>query len=121
MLREWGSSADNRQPRQLRGRKYYWSTRPAKQQPRRSEKRQHHSDEVVTSARVFPFQQRFDTTVCFDGLTLPELGGLLAALQPALLLIRKSSRGRASGTTGLAWLRRGAGAGEAVVRRRARG
>jgi len=37
------------------------------------------------------------------------------------LLIRKSSRGRASGTTGLAWLRRGAGAGEAVVRRRARG
>ena len=36
-------------------------------------------------------------------------------------LIRKSSRGRASGTTGLAWLRRGAGAGEAVVRRRARG
>jgi len=91
MLREWGSSADNRQPRQLRGRKYYWSTRPAKQQPRRSEKRQHHSDEVVTSARVFPFQQRFDTTVCFDGLTVAELGGLLAALQPSLLLEPASS------------------------------
>ena len=91
VLREWGGSADSRQPRQLRGRKYYWSTRPAKQHPRRSDKRKHHSDEMVTSARVFEHQQRFDTTVCFDGLTLPELGGLLAALQPALLLTPASS------------------------------
>jgi len=91
VLREWGSSADSEQPRRLRGRKYYWSTRPAKQQPRRSDKRKHHSDEMVASARVFPFQQRFDTTVCFDGLTLSEFGGLLAALQPSLLLKPASS------------------------------
>ncbi len=91
VLREWGGSADSAQPRLLRGRKYYWSTRPMKQQPRRSDKRDHHSEEMVASARVFPFQQRFDTTVCFDGLTLSELGGLLAALQPSLLIPAASS------------------------------
>ena len=56
------------------------------------------------------------------GSEFPDEGFLFSGSPDgSTFLIRKSSRGRASGTTGLAWLRRGAGAGEAVVRRRARG
>lgn len=88
-LRQWGSHADAREPRRLRGRKYYWITKPGS--PRRADRRAHHSADTTTRARIFAPEKRFTTTVWFDGLSVAELGGLLAALQPALLLAPASS------------------------------
>ncbi|WP_016699308.1 RAMP superfamily CRISPR-associated protein [Actinoalloteichus spitiensis] len=96
-LREWGSRLDNdedgRGPRRFRGRKHYWLTqdythRPYFRLP----------TETMPAAESGAFGKesvrgrclepgaRFRITVSFENLDLAELGGLLASLDPALVL-----------------------------------
>ena len=93
VLRRWGSAAGDSPRRLLRGRKYYWLTTPSPDQgpPRWKRRHTHTNEEVLTSARAFPVQQLFVTLIRFDGLTEAEIGGLLAAVQPSLMIERAST------------------------------
>lgn len=83
--REWGSIPDAREPRRLRGRKFYWHTTDQHTHgPERWQRRPTHTnDDMITRTRVFPATQRFTGTIHFDGLTETELGGLICAISPA--------------------------------------
>ncbi|MGH8573169.1 MAG: hypothetical protein ACREX8_11440, partial [Gammaproteobacteria bacterium] len=79
----WGTP-DAREPRRLRGRKFYWHTDPQTDERRGRWRRHDHAPEgeqveLVAAGSVY----RLD--VVFDGLTRAEIGGLVAALQPNLL------------------------------------
>jgi CRISPR-associated protein (TIGR03986 family) len=91
--REWGAAPDAREPRRLRGRKVYWHADPAEQQLRRWEPRQGLSDAMATEAEVVPPGTGFEATVWFEGLTIAEVGGLLSALDPRLLLTEHAPPG----------------------------
>jgi hypothetical protein len=92
VVREWGSSAgdgpNGESPRRIRGRKFYWRTTDAQgDKTERWQRRPNHTNEdIVVRARLFPVGQAFTTTVWFDGLSETELGGLLSAIAPQLLL-----------------------------------
>ncbi|ASO21523.1 CRISPR-associated protein (TIGR03986 family) [Actinoalloteichus hoggarensis] len=102
-LREWGSGLDGtgRGPRRLRGRKHYWLTRDYARRPffRLSTETM---PPRATGAfgpesslgRCLEPGGRFRVAVSYENLDLVELGGLLAALDPALVL-------RAADETGL--------------------
>ncbi|MFK4020264.1 TIGR03986 family type III CRISPR-associated RAMP protein [Streptomyces albogriseolus] len=95
-LREWGSPGDGRGTRGLRGRKQYWLTGTHADRPyfraREAKRTVFHEDlyepgnkmlsegESVRAGSVFTAQVRF------ENLDEAELGGLLCALDPALLL-----------------------------------
>ncbi|GAA0565443.1 CRISPR-associated protein (TIGR03986 family) [Saccharopolyspora erythraea NRRL 2338] len=81
-LREWGSSADGRTPRRLRGRKHYWQA----ERNGREKAREHHSAEMVTTAHVFPEGTEFRATITFVDIDEAQLGGLLATLSPSTAL-----------------------------------
>ncbi|WP_416976971.1 hypothetical protein [Streptomyces sp. T028] len=95
-LREWGSEGDSRKRRGLRGRKQYWLTGTPGQRPyfRAAEEkpRVFHEDvyqagnAMLTQAESVPAGAVFTTRVRFENLTAAELGGLLCALDPGLLL-----------------------------------
>ncbi|MER7077271.1 CRISPR-associated protein [Saccharopolyspora kobensis] len=88
-LREWGSIADqDRKPRRLRGRKYYWHTPLGTDSlPARGQARPHQLESAMTSKAVaFPPGTRFTATITFTDLDEIQLGGLLAVLQPSSLL-----------------------------------
>lgn len=85
----WGSDADQRGARHLRGRKFYWHTDPVLDQRRARWRRHEHAGgtqgdvvELVKDGSSYRLRLRF------DGLTPAELGGLIAALQPQLLFQR---------------------------------
>jgi hypothetical protein len=82
----WGSAADGGGLRPIRGRKFYWRTRAPDEPPRRGAAREHQSPELVGRVRLIPRGTRFSTRVSFDNLTGVQLGGLVAALDPRLLL-----------------------------------
>ena len=89
ILRRWGSpTGDATTPRRLRGRKFYWQTTDQQHDgPERSQRRHSHTnEEVLVRARLFPVGQRFTGTISFDGLTEAELGGLLAAVSPSVVI-----------------------------------
>ncbi len=76
----WGTP-DVRQPRHLRGRKFYWHTDPQIDERRGRWRAHGHAPqgdqvELVTPGSVY----RLD--VVFDGLTRAEIGSLVATLQP---------------------------------------
>ncbi|MDT9692649.1 TIGR03986 family CRISPR-associated RAMP protein [Streptomyces sp. P9(2023)] len=88
-LREWGSRADDGEPRQLRGRKQYWLTGRSSRRPffrADSNATWTENKDMQQRAEAVPPGSRFAYTVRFEGLDLSELGGLLSALDPAGLL-----------------------------------
>ncbi|MFJ9675397.1 RAMP superfamily CRISPR-associated protein [Streptomyces sp. NPDC101221] len=85
-LREWGSRADAGEARRLRGRKQYWLTGKSHRRPFfRADPNATWTDnkEMQQRAEAVAPGSRFTYTVRFAGLDLGELGGLLAALDPA--------------------------------------
>jgi CRISPR-associated protein (TIGR03986 family) len=79
----WGSVADDRDPRPIRGRKFYWRTKePDKGLVPRGERRTHQSEAMSQDVLLFPAGTRFAGRVCFDNLSLGDYGSLLAALDP---------------------------------------
>jgi CRISPR-associated protein (TIGR03986 family) len=83
----WGSVADDgREPRPIRGRKYYWrTTDPTGGQVPRGKKRAHQSEAMSGKAHLIPAGTRFHGRIAFDNLSLADLGSLLAALDPRQL------------------------------------
>jgi hypothetical protein len=83
----WGSVADDgKEPRQIRGRKYYWRTEdPTGGQVPRGKKRAHQSEAMSDKVHLIPAGTRFRGRVAFDNLSLADLGSVLAALDPRRL------------------------------------
>lgn len=89
----WGSVADDRDLRKIRGRKFYWRTEePEKGPVPRGQRRAHQSAAMSKDVVLFPAGTRFEGRVCFDNLSLGDYGSLLAALDP-----------RRMGETGPGW------------------
>lgn len=87
-LREWGSAADaNGQPRRLRGRKQYWLTERHRDRPF-FRAQGTWSGGMASDAEQVDAGARFTFRAHFDNLSMRELGGLLVALDPALLFQR---------------------------------
>ncbi|WP_033326359.1 TIGR03986 family type III CRISPR-associated RAMP protein [Streptomyces yerevanensis] len=95
-LREWGSEGDGKGRRGLRGRKQYWLTGTPGDRPYfragAAKPRVFHEDlyepdnRMLAQAESVPAGAVFTTRVHFENLTAADLGGLLCALDPALLL-----------------------------------
>ncbi|MGH8897666.1 MAG: RAMP superfamily CRISPR-associated protein [Egibacteraceae bacterium] len=82
--REWGAQPDHPEFRQVRGRKYYWHGDPAEQRVPRHKAR---DGQTQTSlAEAAPKDTTFRGTLTFENLSCTELGSLLAALRPSLVL-----------------------------------
>lgn len=84
----WGSVTDERAPRPIRGRKYYWRTEvkgPATGQYSRWKRRGHQSEKMSGDAALIPAGTVFRGRVAFDNISLADLGSLLVALDPRLL------------------------------------
>jgi CRISPR-associated protein (TIGR03986 family) len=89
----WASDADTGGLRPIRGRKFYWRTRaPDRPVPPREGAwprgwaREHQSAELTPWVRLIPAKTGFTTSVTFENLTRAQVGGLLAALDPRLIL-----------------------------------
>lgn len=107
-VREWGADPDADSPRMVRGRKFYWHADPAlngRHQRRRWQER----NAMTTRAEVAPAGTAFETVLTFENLTPAEVGGLLAAVDPSLVLSDVASFGAATDTD--------AGAGPQVATR----
>ncbi|MGH3942727.1 MAG: hypothetical protein ACRDTG_29720 [Pseudonocardiaceae bacterium] len=76
----WGTP-DARQPRRLRGRKFYWHTDPQIDERRKRWRRHDHAPEGER-VELVAAGSAYQLDVAFDGLTKAEIGGLVAALQP---------------------------------------
>ncbi|GGL05094.1 TIGR03986 family type III CRISPR-associated RAMP protein [Mangrovihabitans endophyticus] len=90
-LREWGSGADDGQARMFRGRKMYWRTTdtPPRQ---RFKARSHHSEELVSSVKVFTAGSRFAVRLTVENLTAAQVGALVCTLDPARLFHRARAK-----------------------------
>ena len=78
---DWGSTLDEDKklgPRQLRGRKYYWASAA-----QRTQELDGASDNIVSKVTTVGAGHEWRSTVKFENLTKADLGGVLAALQPA--------------------------------------
>lgn len=85
-LREWGSRADQPEPRQLRGRKGYWLTGRHRERPLFRVRERVWESTMASTAEAVEAGARFVFRVHFAGLDPAELGSVLAALDPSLLL-----------------------------------
>ncbi|GAA3916466.1 hypothetical protein GCM10023084_79570 [Streptomyces lacrimifluminis] len=95
-LREWGSEGDGKSTRRLRGRKQYWLTGTPGERPyfRASADKPSvfHEDvykptnQMLSQGESVPAGSVFAARVHFENLSDADLGGLLCALDPALLL-----------------------------------
>ncbi|MEW1657948.1 TIGR03986 family CRISPR-associated RAMP protein [Streptomyces sp. NPDC093707] len=95
-LREWGSEGDARKPRGLRGRKQYWLTgtpgdrpyfRATAAKPTVFHEEVHEpGNQMLTQGQSVQAGSVFTARVHFENLSDADLGGLLCALDPALLL-----------------------------------
>lgn len=91
-LAQWGSDADRSSVREVRGRKFYWRTQPTNHHGRfpgdgsRGLERQ--PNELTATVNLIEGKSRshFTTRVTFDALTAAEIGGLIAAAEPAAVL-----------------------------------
>jgi CRISPR-associated protein (TIGR03986 family) len=109
----WAKGPDDAaHPRRLRGRKYYWHADPDPQPPANTElgrwyTQAHDADEAkdvsrawtdeVPDAKAAPrwlIHDDFSSELAFDNLSLDDLGGLIAALEPRWLF---AARGGADG------------------------
>ncbi len=94
-LANWGSSADQPSPRRIRGRKYYWHgyvddpNRPARHEARE----RHRKGKLVNDVEYLVPGAELESTITFDGLTAPQLGSLIAAIDPARVLDNQRPRG----------------------------
>ncbi|MGH4021617.1 MAG: TIGR03986 family type III CRISPR-associated RAMP protein [Pseudonocardiaceae bacterium] len=75
----WGTP-DVRQPRRLRGRKFYWHTDPQTDE-RRGRWRAHDHAPAGERVELVAAGSVYRLNVMFDGLTEAEIGGLIATLQ----------------------------------------
>lgn len=87
-LRQWGSAADRgREPRRIRGRKFYWHTVPPPGElPRRATARPGQAEAMTAPAVLFPAGTTFRATVVAVDVDREQLGALLAALDPSTVL-----------------------------------
>jgi hypothetical protein len=87
-LREWGSALDT-DPRSPAGRKFYWRTLDQRQRPRWQRdprpRGEGNAGRMLSSAQVIDAGGQLQGTFVFENLTPPELGALVAALQPGRL------------------------------------
>lgn len=87
-LREWASALDTPRRRPA-GRKMYWRTTDQRQRPRwQRDPRPRSADNagsMLASAEVVDAGATLDGTLVFENLTKPQLGALVAALQPGRL------------------------------------
>jgi hypothetical protein len=83
----WGSEADKRQPRPIRGRKFYWRTDgdPTGGAHPRGRFREHQAEQLGKYVELIPAGTVFSGRVRFDNLSAAEYGSLLVALDPRLL------------------------------------
>ena len=83
---EWGSRLDRPNPRQLRGRKFYWAWTANRDNIDSHLKRSEETDNknVERKVSVLENPRKWQSTVIFENLTEAEIGGLVAALQPEL-------------------------------------
>lgn len=85
----WGSAADGSDPRDIRGRKFYWRTDtkadPVSDKPQRGKKRPHQSDALSSKVSLIPAGTVFTGQIAFDNLGAEDYGSLLAALNPRRL------------------------------------
>jgi hypothetical protein len=85
----WGSEQDRPQPRDVRGRKFYWNGDPAEQDPPRHLARPGQRNEAMTGERVLvPAGTCFRQEITFDNISRAALGSVLLTLVPRLLLPR---------------------------------
>ena len=84
--REWGAVEDGNSPRLIRGRKYYWHGDSTKTAMQRHVRREHQSATMASQVEIVKEGAEFDATICFENLSETELGGVLAAIHPGLLL-----------------------------------
>jgi len=85
-LAHWGSRLDSPEPRPLRGRKFYWHGQEAGgRQVARPHQLQNHTEQLG-EAEVVPAETVVTARVWFDNLDGAQLGWLLAAAEPSLLL-----------------------------------
>ncbi|MFC4627995.1 TIGR03986 family CRISPR-associated RAMP protein [Promicromonospora alba] len=102
--REWGSSADNKSNRQLRGRKQYWLTGQAGRRPyfRATEHKpgafhqEHAGSSMLSTAESVNAESVFQARVTVENLSAVELGGVVAALDPALLFAALGNPGKST-------------------------
>ncbi|MER5493456.1 TIGR03986 family CRISPR-associated RAMP protein [Streptomyces sp. NPDC002490] len=106
-LREWGSEGDHNAERRLRGRKQYWLTGSAQLRPYfratatepdafetlyekedrlPAQNGQQEKNQLLSQAESLPAGSVFTFRVHFENLDAAELGGLLCAVDPALVL-----------------------------------
>jgi CRISPR-associated protein (TIGR03986 family) len=88
-LREWGSRADTPREggvRRLRGRKQYWLTARHQERPLFRVKNRDWDGKMASTAETVLPDARFGFSVHFSGLDAAELGAVLVALAPQLLL-----------------------------------
>jgi hypothetical protein len=86
-LSHWGSALDAGTPRRLAGRKYYWHGLNGQDDFPRHHKRPGHNDtQSRTGAHCVAAGTQFCGRVWFDNLTETQVGLLLAAVQPSLVL-----------------------------------
>jgi CRISPR-associated protein (TIGR03986 family) len=85
-LREWGSAADRAEPRRLKGRKQYWLTGRFAERPLDRVTDKPFEGKLAARAEAVVEGSVFAYRVHFEGLTVREIGGLLAALAPGEVL-----------------------------------
>ncbi|MEV6229053.1 TIGR03986 family CRISPR-associated RAMP protein [Saccharopolyspora shandongensis] len=88
-LREWGSKADQPEPREIRGRKYYWHTPKLNG---REKAQDGQNDEMTSKAVLFPAGTEFRADLAFTDIDAIQLGSLIAALSPSVVLERPGLR-----------------------------
>lgn len=85
-LREWGSGQDKIKRRDIRGRKYYWTTTWESRRQQFPERDQ--ADHVRTA---LPEGSVFRVRARFENLTKPQLGSLIAAMSPNIWLAEQGT------------------------------
>lgn len=85
--REWGAAPDGATARLVRGRKYYWHADPTRQPVPRHVARSHQiNPRMLMERQLAPAGTVLRAVLTFDNLSDAEVGGLLATLQPDLVL-----------------------------------
>lgn len=93
-LAQWGSEADALdEPRRIRGRKFYWRTQATgDSRGERGQARDHHFGEggapstQISQVQLVGAGTTFEARLTFENLTRHQIGSLLAAIDPGLVL-----------------------------------
>jgi CRISPR-associated protein (TIGR03986 family) len=89
-LRDWGSQADGKPPRQIRGRKRYWAqttAAPKHRLPNHRPARRYEAvepDEDNANYHLVPAGTHLAASIHFDNITRAQLGALLMSVNPQL-------------------------------------